>query len=105
METPNTKKNTYDRETYLKNKDAIYKSIRKYVTKDEETKEKIAQLKKNFYEKKKDDPEYKKQHSEAMKKYYQKRKLLKIEQDKLINKEIEESSDYIFAKIQLHENK
>jgi len=105
METPNTKKNTYNRETYLKNKDAIYKSIRKYATKNDENKERIATLKKNFYEKKKNDPEYKKQHSEAMKKYYQKRKLLKIEQDKLINKEIEESSDYIFAKIQLHENK
>jgi hypothetical protein len=107
METP--KKNTYDRENYLKNKDAIYKSIRKYVTKDQETKEKIAELKKKFYQKKKDDPEYKKKHSDSMKKYYQKRKLLKIEQEKLkeviTDKEIEETAKYIFAKIQLHENK
>jgi hypothetical protein len=122
METPNTKKNTYDRETYLKNKDAIYKSIRKYVTKDEQTKEKIAELKKNFYEKKKEDPEYKKKHSEAMKKYYQKRKLLKIEEkikieqekikteQKKLNKdipdkEIEENIEYIYHNIQFHENK
>jgi len=107
METP--KKNTYNKENYLKNKDAIYKSIRKYVTKDEETKEKIAQLKKNFYEKKKNDPEYKKQHSEAMKKYYQKRKQLKKEQEKLkegiTDEEIEQSTSYIFQQIQLHENK
>lgn len=88
METP--KKNTYDKEKYQKNKEAIYKSIRKYATKDE-NKERIAELKKNFYEKKKEDPEYKKKHSEAMKKYYQKRKLLKLEQDK----KIEESPEYI----------
>jgi hypothetical protein len=123
METPNTKKNTYNRETYLKNKDAIYKSIRKYATKNDENKERIAKLKKNFYEKKKDDPEYKKQHSEAMKKYYQKRKLLKIEQEKLKieqekikieqeklnkdipDKEIEENIEYIYHNIQFHENK
>ena len=88
METP--KKNTYDKEKYQKNKEAIYKSIRKYATKDE-NKERIAQLKKNFYDKKKEDPEYKKKHSEAMKKYYQKRNLITQEQDK----KIEESPEYL----------
>ena len=77
MET--TKKNTYNRETYLKNKDAICKAVRKYATK-EENKETVAQQKKKFYEKKKNDPEYKKKHSDAMKKYNLKRKLLKLEQ-------------------------
>ena len=87
METP--KKKTYNRENYLKNKDAIYKSIRKYVTKDE-NKEQVAKLKKNFYDKKKDDPEYKKKHSEAMKKYYLKRKQLKL--DKLKEQEEQEET-------------
>jgi len=99
METPNTKNNTYNRENYLKNKDAIYKSIRKYATKNDENKERIATLKKNFYEKKKNDPEYKKNHSDLMKIYYQKRKLLKIEEDKKLNKQIEESNEYIIQRI------
>jgi hypothetical protein len=80
MET--TKKNTYNKENYQKNKEAIIKAVRKYATKEENI-ERIAELKKNFYQKKKDDPEYKKKHSEAMKKYNLKKKLLKLEQIKI----------------------
>lgn len=77
-------KNTYDRFNYLSNK------------------EHIATIRKKYYDKKKDDPEYKKKHSDLMKIYYQKRKLLKIEQDKILNKQIEESNEYIIQRILLH---
>ena len=65
-------KKTYNTEHYLKYKESIYKATRKYSTK-EENKEHIAELKKNYYIKKKDDPEYKQKHAEAMKKYYNKK--------------------------------
>jgi len=77
-------KNTYDRFNYIKNK------------------EHIAIIRKKYYEKKKNDPEYKKNHSDLMKIYYQKRKLLKIEEDNKLNKQIEESVEYIYHKILLY---
>jgi len=72
--------NTYDRFNYLENK------------------KRISILRKNYYEKKKNDPEYKKNHSDCMKKYYQKRKQLRTEE----NKQIEESNEYLIQKILLH---
>ena len=83
METSNTK-NIYDRFNYLQNK------------------EHIAKIRKKYYEKKKHDPEYKKKHSDGMKKYYQKKKLLKIEEDNILNKQLEESIEYIYHKILLY---
>jgi len=79
METSNNK-HTHDRFNYISNK------------------EHIATIRKIYYKKKKDDPEYKKKHSDAMKKYYQKRKQLKLEEDK----QIEESNEYIIHRIILH---